>query len=277
MKVVTAGDANSIDHALVKSRLGQMPQPLLDVLDQRDVSLVVCRDNVTNSGRDAFGEPPENWPKDKSWGDVPGCYVPASREVIIATTGTGDERRVPGHNERHGSFDLIFHEVMHADDIVLHENQWRWRSDNPRFIEAWRADIEAGGFENYVYESKLPREGYAESATRFFAGDSSLSHEWPHLDRFWRNADLPVDLGPLRSDARRSLEIEYSGMIGSVRVNAMGQYELDLVGRNASGVVGHAYLVLEQGDPAFEQVANQLAGRRDSALLSGEPVALMPF
>lgn len=274
MEVIASATATEADLKVVRMRLEVLPEAIRKALRKRGISLLVCRDNVTTSGRAVFDEPPRNWPEGKHWVDVPGCFIPETNEVVIATLGEGEERHVPLRGEKHGSRDLVFHEVMHADDIELVDNEWRRRSNNTDFQGAWRDDIAAGGFANYAYEAKVSEEGYAESAARFFADDRAMVDQWPKLYRFWGRSPLPIM--PEAIAGTRSLSHDHSGAIGTARLTPEGRYELDLVATSSSGMVGHALMVLDPDEPASWQVSKQVSDRRGD-MLNGVAILLESF
>src|SRR5688500_12928774 len=160
MKVTPGGSAEQIDVELVRAKLNLIPKAILDDLDRRGIGVVVCRESVTDYRRDMAGVHPRNWPDGVTWDVVPGCYLPDENNVAIATIADGADRRVPARGEKHGSYDLVIHEVMHADDYVGD----RRRSDNAAFAVARQADVDGGGFADNPYESAVMEEAYAESA-----------------------------------------------------------------------------------------------------------------
>lgn len=275
MKIKAGGSATELDVAVVTEKMGLLDDAVLASLADRKIDLVVCRDNVTDYRPELADKQPRNWPEGKTWKIVPGCYMPATKEVVIATLGEGDQRRVPAKGEKHGSFDLVVHEVMHADDLILKNNEWRNRSDNAGFLKAWRDDITDGGFANYAYEAKEAEEGYAESAARFFASDTRLADEWPNLFEFWKNGVLPIEVG--EAPPQRRGGHAHGDTVGTARRTAEGAVELDLIATSDDGVIGHALFTLEPDEPQFASVEQQLGPRRRGDTGPGEPVLLRPF
>ncbi|MBB5986602.1 hypothetical protein [Sphingobium lignivorans] len=268
--VIPGGSGSSLDVELVAARAAALPGEIRAALADRGIRIVACRDNVTDYQPNMAELLPRNWPAGVTWSVVPGCFIPAQSVVVIATLGDDDERHIPAKGEKHGSFDLVIHEVMHADDILLQDNVWRRRSDNPQFRSAWAADIAAQGFERYAYERAQAEEAYAESAARHFAGDDRLEVEWPAMAEFWRSTSYPVAVG----ETRRAIVSRGTHSVGTARALGEAGFQLDLVATSEDGIIGHALVALEPGDAGYDAVDRQFSRRRD---FGSEIIVLEPF
>lgn len=258
MEIRAGGSADQRDVDLVAAKLSQLPTAIIDDLRRRGIGVVACRDSVTDYRRDMAGVHPRNWPEGVTWDSVPGCYLPDERNVAIATIGDGADRRVPLTGEKHGSFDLVVHEVMHADDYVAEgqDNQTR-RSANATFVSARNGDVFSGRLAADAYEAKNIEEAYAESAARVFGRDPLMA--WPELGGFWRDAALPV---PPVMVQRRGIDDFDDRRIGTVTVLEGERFALDLTASDENGPIGHAYIVLAPGDPGYDPVSERLQALR---------------
>jgi hypothetical protein len=273
MNVKPGGSADQRDVDLVAAKLGQLPAALTDDLHRRGIGVVACRDSVTDYRRDLAGVHPRNWPEGMTWDAVPGCYLPDEKNVAIATIGDSFDRRVPLKGEKHGSFDLVVHEVMHADDYVAdgHNDQTR-RSANAAFVAARNGDVFTGQLAADAYEAKNIEEAYAESAARVFGGDPHMT--WPGQETFWRDAALPV--APVVVQ-RRGIDDRDDRHIGTVTVLEGERFALDLTATDDGGAIGHAYVVLKPGDPGYDPVSERLRSMRRGFDEVDVPIPLAPF
>lgn len=257
MEIRAGGSADQRDVDLVAAKLSQLPAAITDDLRRRGIGVVACRDSVTDYRRDMAGVHPRNWPEGVTWDSVPGCYLPDERNVAIATIGDGADRRVPSSGEKHGSFDLVVHEVMHADDYLAEgQHDQTRRSANAAFVTARNGDVASGSMAADAYEAKNIEEAYAESAARAFGHDPRMA--WPGLDGFWRDAALPVTPAVIR----RGIEDHGDGRIGTVTVLEGERFALDLTASDENGPIGHAYVVLAPGDPGYDPVSERLQSIR---------------
>lgn len=273
MDVRPGGSADQRDAELVAAKLSLIPAEILADLERRGIGVVACRDNITDYRPDKINEHPRNWPPEMTWKLVPGCYLPDERNVAIATIGEGADRRVPVTGEKHGSFDLVVHEVMHADDYVAdgHHDQTR-RSANAAFVTARNTDVFNGQLAADAYEARNIEEAYAESAARVFGSDPLV--RWPQLDGFWRDAALPVAPVVIQ---RRGIDDHDDRRIGTVTVLEGERFALDLTATDESGTIGHAYVVLEPGDAGYDPIYERLRSTRRGFDETNVPIPLDPF
>jgi hypothetical protein len=135
--------------------------------------MMVVQNDVTESGLPAFSGSPRGWPTGVGWNSVPGAYDPASRTVVIATSG-----RNPN-----GSFDLGLHEVGHAYDHAL-----GYASNSAAFMSAYTSD--AGNLSGYYGTSTNPggylSETFAESFANHYGGNRSYFASLAALNAYWK-------------------------------------------------------------------------------------------
>ena len=273
MDIRAGGSADQRDVDLVLAKLSLIPVDILADLDRRGIGVVACRDNVTDHLPRLIDDHPRNWPEGMTWLQVPGCYSPQDRVVVIATIGDGADRRVPATGEKHGSFDLVVHEVMHADDYLAegHRDRTR-RSANAAFVAARNADVSSGQLAADAYEAKNIEEAYAESAARAFGGDHRRG--WPGLESFWHDAALPVAPATVQ---RRGIDDHDDGRIGTVTVLEDERFALDLTATDDSGMIGHAYVVLGPGEAGYDPVYQRLRSTRRGFDEVNVAIPLDPF
>lgn len=110
--------------------------------------------------------------------------MPEQKAVVVATTGHGTPAgpHVPRTGEGHGSANLVLHEGAHAYDHTgttehsTSEEFGRARTADARTLSAYEAQAGSAGKE----------ESYAESAARYYSGDSADSTQHPNLHEYWK-------------------------------------------------------------------------------------------
>ncbi|MEM1195776.1 MAG: hypothetical protein AAGH57_06705 [Pseudomonadota bacterium] len=282
LEVRAVGATSDSELNAVVVELEKLPPAELAMLASEGVSVVVCHDNVTNYNTEFFEKDPSGWPKDIGWSDVPGTYLPAKREIVIATIlGSDGQRHIPRKGEMHGTHNLVLHETMHASDFVA----GRLRCNNAALKQARLGDLQKlGAYYKTFTEGEGHQVGlqetYAESAARFFDNDPSMATEWPTLSAFWRNCEMPLEPGdPAHmGDQRRGRAAAPILPIGLARAVSEGRYEIDLRAETDAGIVGHALIAITEGHPAFEQVdARFQSQRRRGEDSIGQEILLQPF
>ena len=260
--------ATEEDAALVRAELVRLPLPVLQTLADRSVGVRVCREAVTDYRADLRGEAPRGWPPGVDWTVVPGCYLPDERAVAIATVDRGGRRRIPAKGDRHGSWNLVIHETMHADDYAAP----RRRSRNRDFVHAREADVAALDVYQRQTGAAGLEESYAESAARHFGSDPSFVGACPKLHGFWCECRLPVEPGP----AQRGRH-DGGAYIGTARFVDGGVLELDLSADEPVAVGAHALVRIAPDAEPYEPIRRSLDGRRRRSAADGDVYLLSPF
>lgn len=185
----TEGTADAQDAALVADELAKLPKHILQRLKDKGVKVKVCRGSITEYRTDLKGVQPRGWPAGMTWDSVPGVYNTSKKEVVIATVGHGTDAgaHVPAKGEGHGSQNLVIHESMHAVDKTSDDGPL---SDNEDFTNARNADATTLS----AYESQAGGAGreetFAESAARYYGGDSDDATNHPKLHEYWDSDPL---------------------------------------------------------------------------------------
>jgi len=260
--VSPVASADESDADLVRAQLALFPDALIAELHGANVRIVVCREAVTDYRPDLLSDTPRGWPPGVTWSVVPGCYLPDEHNVAIATVLWNGVRQVPPTGVRHGSFNLVLHETMHADDYIAN----RLRSHNPDFLAA--RDADKGALTDYQRQEGAAgmEESYAETAARHFGTDPLFVGQCPALCRFWAEASLPV--APGRA-VRAAHGADY---IGTARLLDDGAVELDLRADDDVAVGAHALFRVMPGSP----IHGRIMERQRRGLEEG-PTLLLPF
>lgn len=248
------GHGTSADIALVAAELAKFPAAELAMLEAAAIGVIACWDSVVDHRPDLKDEHPRHWAKGTNWTVVPGCYAPDERNVIIATVpDPGGGRRIPPYGVKHGSFNLVLHETMHADDYAADRRRCR----NPGFVAARNIELARVPIQLTDYEKRNDQAGheetYAETAARYFGGDPSFAVTLPHLHQFWSRASLPLAAGPAVRAGGKAPPLGTATMLPS------GNIELDLRAENDAGIIGHALFELAPSDAAHGKLARRLS------------------
>jgi hypothetical protein len=200
------GSADAADVAIIAKELQKLPLATLRAFKAAGGRIVVCRGSVTDYRPDLKGVVPRGWQSGRTWDSVPGLRDPAKNEVIIAVIGHGTEAgpHYPLTGEGHESANLLVHEMFHQIDAGTDPP----RGQGADFNRARGLDVtELSEYELQESEREVcvppasdhsrlsdgetagQQETYAESAARFFAGDSS-SDSYPHLHEYWESNTL---------------------------------------------------------------------------------------
>lgn len=257
--VVAGGSGDASDVAAVISAATPLPAPVLNLFQGKGVRIVACRTSVTDFETSLKGVVPRGWEGlGRTWDNVPGTYLDTRKSVVIATIGiTGGREVTPRGPTTHGAFSLVVHESMHGYDYLGNHKVLQ----NPSFVAARSADW--GSLGSYEKQDGLAglEETYAESASRYFGGDTTLGASWPNLLAFWQTAWLeavegpPVELPPA----------EPRGPVGTARIDRERTIYLDLRADGPGGAIGHAALEFTVDDPVHERLAAHLARQGEGA------------
>lgn len=184
------GTANEADKRLVAAELSKLQPDILQRLENNKTRVVVCRNSVTEVLTELKNVKPRGWPAGKSWDTVPGLFHPQTNRVIVATRGhnTPEGAHVPKSGDGHGSFNLVIHETMHGLD---YRSTPAKLSTSLNFTKARNADLAT--LDPYEKQSGNagPEEAFAESAARYYGGDSTDAIRHPKLHGYW--AANPLD------------------------------------------------------------------------------------
>jgi hypothetical protein len=180
----TGGSGDATDANLVAQQLLLLPPGTLQTMINQGQHVVACRGSVTDYRADLRGVQPRGWPPGMTWDNVPGAYLPDTKEVVIGVVGHGTPAgaHVPQTGEGHGSRNLVVHESTHAVD---HATGGDRSATDPNFIAARNAD--AAGLSPYESQGGTagPEETYAESAARYYSHDPSDATNHPNLNNYW--------------------------------------------------------------------------------------------
>jgi hypothetical protein len=247
--VLYDGSGEESDADLIRAQLQLLPRALLTSLSTDGIKIVACRESVVDYRSDLITKTPRGWPAGVSWSSVPGCYLPDERKVAIATVLWNGVRQIPPCGVKHGSFNLVLHEVMHADDYSAD----RLRSHNGDFLAA--REIDKAALTDYQRQDGAAgfEESYAETAARHFGADASFAVNCGTLSQFWSNTSFPVPPGRMARAA-----VHGPGYVGTARLLDDGAIELDLRADEDDVIVGaHALLRVAPGSIAHAQVSNR--------------------
>lgn len=182
------GRGTRADVDAVATSLARLPAVLLERAQRGGVTVVACRDSVTDHLTALRGVQPRGWPPGSTWDSVPGLYDPASKQLVIATHSDASAARVlPSTGYGHGSFDALFHEFGHAlDDSRALGVDSRSRTFRAAYEKDRPAMTSAG--DQYLLQpgDAGPQEAWAEVSARFFGRDPSLPGALPNLNGFFR-------------------------------------------------------------------------------------------
>ena len=174
--VRAGGSGTAEDAAVVAAELARLPVNVLQYMEAKGVRVVAARGSVTDYLTHLRGVRPRGWPPGATWDTVPG--LANGNEVVIAVR----DGRVPASGNGHGAYSLVIHETFHAVD-----NAGRSLSSSQAFKDARQADLAA--LPPYLQQAGDAglQETFAESAARYFGGDTTLQSQWPHLYAFWES------------------------------------------------------------------------------------------
>lgn len=261
--VVAGGSGDASDVAAVRAAAAKLPEPVATLFKAKGISIVACRNSVTDFETSLKGRKPRGWPPElkRTWDSVPGTFLDTRACVVIATVAAAGGRQVtPRSPTTHGAFDLTLHESMHGYDYVLKHKVL----EDARFVAARDADYEAlTSYESQKGQAGL-EETYAESAARYFGSDPTLAANWPHLRDFWRVAfsEAPSE-PPVKLPRKRG-----KAALGTARMTEDRVIILDLRAEGPGGAIGHASLAFKPDDEVHAKLARQIARRGEG--LDGE-------
>ncbi|MGV3622133.1 MAG: anthrax toxin lethal factor-related metalloendopeptidase, partial [Archangium sp.] len=185
-------NTNEADIAAVRTEVAKLPLDQLRDLQRAGIKVVACRDSVVDAEPSLNGVRPRGWAPGRTWNDVPGAYMPSSKEVVVATRAGGPTgREVPPLGHNHGSVSLVAHEVGHAVDAAR-----RYPSKNDdAFQAAYQRDLSGGQLLPYYTQAGEAgaSEAYAESLAIFLSGDPNGdgARRFPALMNYWNQQYRP--------------------------------------------------------------------------------------
>lgn len=178
-----AGSADDEDKKLVVAELAKVPLELLQKAKALGVRVNVVRNNVTESLPHLKGVQVPGWPKGLTWDRCPGNGGFPDCVVAVRGHNSPEGRYLPsvfsGKNPGTNSINVTMHEFLHSVD--LGDGNKRNGSGSAAFRKAFEADRK----QLRAYEQD-PVEAYAESGTRFFAGDPESARKTPQLHAYWK-------------------------------------------------------------------------------------------
>jgi hypothetical protein len=272
MNVRPGGRGTLSDVALVQAELAKFPASELAMLASKGIGVVACWDSVVDHLPELATDHPRNWAPGTNWTVVPGCYDPKGEDVVIATVpAPGGGRMIPPKGVKHGSWNLVLHETMHADDYTAN----RLRCRNSAFVAARNIELGRQPLQLTDYERRPDQAGheetYAESAARFFGGDPSLAGSLPNLHAFWAAATLPLNPGPTQRGRRGRAPV------GTATLLDDGNIELDLRAESATGIIGHALFQLGPDDESHAALRKRISGSGRRGRASSRTIVLEAF
>lgn len=180
-------NTNEADIAAVRAEVAKLPLDQLRDLQRAGINVVACRDNVPDAVPSLAGVQPRGWAPGRTWNDVPGAYMPSTKEVIVATrAGGASGREVPPLGHGHGSVSLVAHEVGHAVDAARNYPS----KNNAEFQAAYQRDLGGGQLLPYYTQAGEAgaSEAYAESLAIYMSGDPNGdgARRFPALMGYWQ-------------------------------------------------------------------------------------------
>ena len=233
--VVPGGSGDNNDAAMVAAELDLLPPRILTALQDREVTIVACRESVVDFAPRLENEHPTGWKKGDTWKIVPGAYLPDEKAIVVATRLVGGERVVPPFGNGHGSASLAIHEALHGFDYSGSAKVSR----SNRFRTAWAADHARLSIDYFKNPDSGPEESFAESGARKF-GSAGLSRDvWPTLRDYWSTPQSTSD------DLDPATERHQESPIGFGRLLANGRAQLFLTARGDRGEHGHGMILID--------------------------------
>lgn len=260
LKAVPGGAGQDGDAALVNAELAKLPKAIADSIAATGIGVVACHDSVTDYATDLRGIHPRNWPEGATWDSVPGAYIPAVHNVVIATiAGAGGARHVPAYGELQGSRSIAIHESMHAYD---YEDDHR-KSQHSDFLAARQADFALLGSTYFTNETAGAEETFAESAAMHFGRDQSAANQWPHLSQYWAGFAVAHPWLAMIAPRPRTAQREHRHVrrpehIGQATMQKDGTLTLDLRADGDKGEIGHAFLIYKPDHAHYAAIKQHL-------------------
>ena len=263
------------DAALVTAQLIHFPKTLGDSIVAAGISLVACRNNVTDFAPQLHNQAPRNWPPGSTWDIVPGAYIPELHQVVIATQPTpGGGWHVPVYGELEGSRSIVIHESMHAYD---YENLDKKKSADPAFLAARQSDFALLG-PYFQYPNGGAEETFAESAAMHFGLDQSTASTWPTLAQYWAAyaAGNPPPAAPAAVSAQGTGD--HDDHIGHATLHTDGTLALNLRADGDNGEIGHARVTIAPNHPLYPAITQHVTGdAQTTATTAPQSFVVKPF
>ena len=179
--VITGGSGTHEDEAVVEKELAKLSESRLSQMKKNGTKVIACRGSVTDYWTNLKKQQPRGWAPGKTWDIVPGGQ--SGKEVVVATTGEGNNRRVPVRGEGHGSVNMTLHEAGHTfEDEGHNSNDFKAarQVDVPKMDAYFQQSGHAG-------ESETFAEGFAH----YHENSSAMSRKLPNLFKFFDSKENP--------------------------------------------------------------------------------------
>lgn len=262
------GTADESDVELVREQLAQVPQSIMRQIVKSGLKIIACRDNVVDFAPSLHKVQPDGWDDGKFWDDVPGAYLTTEKLVIVATVpATSGGRQVPIRGDRHGSWNLAVHELLHGFDHAAGTP-----SGTRPFLRALAMDRPLIGAEQgsqyFLNDVWGPRESFAEGGARKFKTDAQAAPIWAAIGQYWADATRSAiaRAEPVTEFDKRPAD----DFIGTAYRREDGALMVNLIARGM-GIEGHTLLeipkkreasMLRHLEPIRGDFLNHKAGAR---------------
>jgi hypothetical protein len=187
----------------VMNELDKLPNSVVTALADAKTKIMIVADNVGQANL-AHVMPqghPRGWDDGKTYSDLPGLYDPDDQNTVIiaadadtpkvpTVAGVPQEGKPP--EPRHGSSDMILHELGHAYDKAMH-----YLSKKKGFVVAYKT-VPKEELSKYYIQPKDPTnnplepsddgrsEAFAETFARFYGGQPPQpGTHTPEMDLWW--------------------------------------------------------------------------------------------
>lgn len=271
--VVAGPGASDDDREAVEDALVNIPSPVADQISRAHITVVACRERVTNCFPALHNVHPDGWPEGSTWDLVPGAFVPASNAVAISTIEGPQNTRVvmparpPDPNgvyAAHGSSSLAVHELLHGFDAAD-----SFPSNDPSlFLPALKRDCDSLNREyNRTYFTNMtwgPREAFAESGARHFGNQDTSFSSWPSLASYWDTfiSEFTSRKRTLNfAQSIRSLPFDPKHDIGIASIQKGGDIEMSLIAHNHDGTSGEALISIGSNNPRYKEIREKILSR----------------
>jgi peptidoglycan hydrolase-like protein with peptidoglycan-binding domain len=193
--VRAGGTADAGDVRAVQADLSSLPTVMLQRALAKGVTVVAVRNTVTDHVAAYRDQHPRGWPPGSTWSQVPGMYLPSTKEVVVATQASANGgREVRPFGSGHGAQSLTLHEFAHGLDLSGAISGFRSTSSD--FERAYRADASGMVGRQEVYLLQAGRAGreeaFAEVFARFYGGDPSVHQDFPNMAAYFSRMDAQL-------------------------------------------------------------------------------------
>ncbi|CAM3896367.1 anthrax toxin lethal factor-related metalloendopeptidase [Mesobacillus zeae] len=155
------GSFDQKEAAQMASRIGGLPEPLLDKMVKKGIKLKLFQGKLTEnpSARKLDGTSPRGYVSGKTWDDVPGM---GGSKLVLAKIGSSDK------GKSHGSVNLELHELAHTIDQHVYNGI---RSDR-EFIALWEQEKNRL-FPGRSYFLNYQEEYFAEAFAMYYSSPNA--------------------------------------------------------------------------------------------------------